>query len=125
MVSITSVVSSVVHQNVTNGRRNENVWIGVPISVRVCGEIVLEEEGIHLKELRDGLAMVTGDAGRKVLRRLNAAGGRLYGIARNRDRDARSAGIGGKQLVAHVPLRGRVGRERILLGLHCNGAADL
>ena len=55
-------------------RRNQEIRIGVTVAVRVCRQIVGIEEIADLIELGDGLAVIAGDTGREILRRLDAAG---------------------------------------------------
>ena len=78
----------------------------------VGGEIVGIEKIADLVELRDGLAVISGDAGREILRGFDAAGCGLDGEAGNRDGDAGATGIGVEDLIVDDDVFGGIGSER-------------
>ena len=88
---------------------DHDVGVGIAVAVRVGAQVVGQQKAAHLDEMRDGLAVVSGHARRKILRRLDAARCGLDGQSGNGDRRAGPAGIGVQDFVAHQDALRRVG----------------
>ena len=99
VIALAHVERAAVDSDAVDGQRNQRIRIGVAVTVRVGGQIVGIQKVADLEVLRNGLAMVAGDSGSEILRRLDASRGGFDGKARNGDRRARAAGIGVEHLV--------------------------
>ena len=91
---------------------NQEIGIGVTVAVGVGGEIVGEEEIADLEELRDGFAVITGNAWSEILRGFDAAGSGFDGETGDGDGSARAPGIGVEDLVVDDDGLGGIGGER-------------
>ena len=78
----------------------------------VGGKIVGIEKIADLVELRDRLAVISGDARSEILRGFDAAGSGFDGKAGDRDGDAGAAGIGVEDLIVDDDVLGGIGSER-------------
>ena len=78
-----------------------NIGICVAVAVGVGGEVVCDQVAAYRDVLCNGLAMIAGHAGCKVLRGLNAAGRGFDWQAGNGNGLAGAAGVGVEQLLAH------------------------
>src|SRR5208283_2906739 len=101
MIPFPHVERAAIHLNAFNHLENEDVWVGVAVSVRVGGEIVGNQVASHLEIGGDGFAMISCYAGREILRSLDASGCGLDGYARNGDGRSGAAGIGVECLLAN------------------------
>ena len=79
--------------------------------MRICGQIVREQEAPDLKELCDWLAMIARHAGNKVLRWFDAPGRGLYGHPRNGNRHSRPSRICIERLLANQDACARIWQE--------------
>src|SRR5208337_5478011 len=93
VVAFANVEGSAIDGDGFDDWRNEEVGVGVAVSVSVGREIIRVEEIADLKKLGDGLAVVAGHARREVLRGFDSSGGGLDGKAGNGDGRSRPSGI--------------------------------
>src|SRR3984893_2341644 len=100
MISLSDVERAAVDLNAFDRLRNKDVWVGISVAMRICRQIVRHQISADGDELRDRFAVIAGDAGRKVLRSFNSAGGGLDWISGNRNRRSGAAGIRVKQILA-------------------------
>src|SRR5271167_4466406 len=66
VVAFADVEGAAIDGDGFNDGRNQEVWVGVAVAVCVSRQVVRVEEVANLKELRDGLAVVAGNAGREI-----------------------------------------------------------
>ena len=101
IVTLANVESAAINRHRFNDRRDEHVGIGIAVAMSIGGKVVGKKEGPDLKILRDGLAMISGHAGRKILRRFNSARrgfNRQAGYGNGR---SGAAGIGVEHLIVN------------------------
>ena len=99
VVSLADVEGPAVNSDRLDDGRDEEVGIGVPVTVSVRRKVVGIKEAADLEVLRDGLTVISGYAGREILRRLDSARGGFDRQSGNGDRSTRSSGIGVQNLI--------------------------
>ena len=72
-----------VHRDGFNRRRNEEIWIGVAVSVGVGGEVIWIEKIPDLKVLGDGFSVISSNTGGKILGSFDSSRCGFDGKSRN------------------------------------------
>ena len=109
VVAFANIEGAAIHLDALDDAGDEDIGVGVAVAMGVGGEVIGQEVFAHLEKLGDGLAVISGHTGCEILRRLDAAGGRLDGIAGNGDGRARPSGIGVEQIGAGEDFDGGIG----------------
>jgi hypothetical protein len=73
MIAFADIERAAIHPHALQYFRDKNVWVGVTVTVRICRKIVRNQIASNADILRDRLAMISGNAGREILRSLDAA----------------------------------------------------
>src|SRR5208337_851179 len=73
VISLAHIECAAVDRNAVDGQRDQEVGVGVPVSVSIGGQVIREEEIADLEKLRDGLTVVSGNPGGEILRGLYAS----------------------------------------------------
>src|SRR5579884_365939 len=94
MVTFEDIERPTVDLDILNNRGNQDVWIGVSISVRIRRKIVGNAVVAYRDVLRDRLSMISSYPGQEILGCFDPAGGGLDRQAWNGDRSSRSPGVG-------------------------------
>src|SRR5580658_1481950 len=101
MIALQYVVSAAVGGYASERRGNENIRVGVSISVSIGGKIVGNQVTAHGNVLGDGLTMIPGHPRCEVLRSLDSPGRGFNRQARDGDRRAGPCRVGIQQLLAY------------------------